>query len=69
MKAYIVLALGVAWIGVAIGLRWNSFVITWPKGSLNPATVATIFRFVEPVIFLGWLAPTVLGIWLLWAKK
>jgi hypothetical protein len=69
MKAYICLALGVAWIAVAITLRWNSFAITWPKGTVNPATVAMIFRLAMPVIFFGWIVPTVLGLWLLWAKK
>jgi hypothetical protein len=69
MKAYIFLVLGVVWIAVAIGLRWNSFVITWPKGTVNPATVAIIFRLALPVIFFGWIVPTALGLWLLWANK
>jgi len=63
------LVLGVVWIAVAIVLRWNTFVITWPKGTVNPATVAMIFRLALPVIFFGWIVPTVLGLWLLWAKK
>jgi hypothetical protein len=69
MKAYIFLVLGVVWIAVAIVLRWNIFVITWPKGTVNPDTVSIIFRLALPVIFFGWIVPTALGLWLLWAKK
>jgi hypothetical protein len=69
MKAYIFLVLGVVWIAAAIALRWNSFVVTWPQGAVNPATVAIIFRLALPIILFGWIVPTVLGLWLLWAKK
>jgi hypothetical protein len=69
MKAYLFLVIAASWIAIAIILSRTSFGFSWPKGALNPATVAMIFRLALPVIFFGWIVPTVLGLWLLWAKK
>jgi len=69
MKAYVSLATGVLWLGVAIFLGRTSFGITWRKGALDPATVAIIFRIALPILFFGWIAPTAFGLWLLWTKR
>ena len=69
MKAYLFLAIGALWISIAVVLSRTGFSFFWPKGTLNPATVAMIFRLVLPVIFFGWIVPIMLGLWLMWAKK
>jgi hypothetical protein len=69
MKAYSFLIIAVLWIAIAVILSRTSFGFFWRTGSLNPATVAMIFRLAIPVIFFGWIVPTVLGFWLLWARK
>jgi hypothetical protein len=69
MKAYLFLIIAALWIAIAVILSRNGFGFSWRKGTLNPATVAIIFRLALPVIFFGWIVPTVLGLWLLGAKK
>jgi hypothetical protein len=69
MKAYLFLMIAALWIAVAVILNRTSFGFFWHRGTLNPARVAMIFRLAIPVIFFGWIVPTVLGFWLLWAKK
>jgi hypothetical protein len=70
MKAYFFLVIGALWIIVAVlfSLGRFSFGISWPKGTVNPAIITTIFRLTPHVIVLGWIVPTALGLWLL-ARK
>ncbi len=69
MRAFL-LILGGLWLAVAIFLSRTGFSIFWPKGVFDPAKAAVIFfRIVVPVLFFGWIAPTALGLWLLWTKK
>jgi hypothetical protein len=69
MKAYLFFIIAVLWIAIAVILSRTGFSFFWPKGTLNSATVAMIFRLEIPVIFFGWIVPIALGLWLLWAKK
>jgi hypothetical protein len=71
MKAYFCLAIGALWIIMAVLFSFGrfSFGISWPKGTVNPATVATIFGLTPYLIVFGWIVPTALGLWLLWARK
>ena len=69
MKAYLLLVIGALWIAIAVVLSRTSFGFYWRKGTLNPATVAMIFRLALPVIFFGWIVPALLGLCLLWGKK
>ena len=69
MKAYLFLVIAVLWIAIAVIARRRGYSIFWRKGTASPATVAMIFRLAPPVIFYGWIVPTLLGLWLLWAKK
>ena len=65
MKAYLFLLIGARWIIVSIlfSLGKFSFLISWPKGSINPATINTVSRLALPVIVFGWIVPTGLGLW------
>jgi len=65
---YFFLVIGALWVTVAIVLRRTGFGIHF-HGTVNPATVTMIFRLVFPVLFYGWIVPTAIGVWLLWAKK
>ena len=69
MKAYLFLASGVLWLTLSVLLRRTSYVFLWPKGALDPATVARVFCVISPILFFGWIAPTTLGLWLLWSKR
>jgi hypothetical protein len=69
VRAYLFFVIGVLWITIAVILSRAGFGFYWRKGTLSPATGAMIFRLALPVIFFGWVVPTVLGFWLLWAKK
>jgi hypothetical protein len=74
MKAYLFLATGALWIIVAVLFSFSSFSfsIRWPKGTINPATIATIATILgltPYVIVFGWIVPSAFGLWLLWARK
>lgn len=69
MKAYLFLATGVLWIIIAAILGRASFGFTFPKGAIDPATAAMIFRLAVPILFFGWTVPTALGLWFLVAKR
>jgi hypothetical protein len=71
MKPYFCFAIGALWIIVAVLFSFGrfSFGIRWPKGTINPATVAKILSLTPYLIVFGWIVPIALGLWLLWAKK
>lgn len=71
MKAYFFLVIGALWIIMAIlfSLGRFSFAVAWPKGTVNPAMINTIFRLTLPLIVFGWIIPTAVGLWLLRARK
>lgn len=71
MKAYFCLAIGALWVIMAVLFSFGdfSFGISWPKGTVNPATITRIFGLIPHVIVFGWIVPTALGLWLLWARK
>lgn len=76
MKPYVFLALGAAWLLVAIVLYKTSFGFVFAgfkwQGGHPPAIAVSLFRVllgVMPhVIFLGWIAPVLFGSWLLWKR-
>jgi membrane protein implicated in regulation of membrane protease activity len=68
------LAIGAMWLIVAIVLYNTDFVFagfTW-RGSHPPAIAFSLFRvlfrMMPPLLFLGWVAPVLFGLWLLWKK-
>ena len=67
MTPYVLLAIGGAWLLVAIYVRRVGFSIFW-KGHYDPARAMRVFDVVSYVISLGWIAPALLGAWLLWKK-
>ena len=67
MKPYVLLVIGGAWLLAAIYVRRVGFSIFW-KGHYDPAHAMRVFDVVSYVIFLGWIAPALLGAWLLWKK-
>jgi hypothetical protein len=69
VKAYLFLAFGVLWLTLSVLLRRTLYSFFWPKGALDPDTVARVFRVMSPIVFFGWIAPTALGLWLLWSKR
>ncbi|SPF37970.1 exported hypothetical protein [Candidatus Sulfotelmatobacter kueseliae] len=69
MKAYLFLAFGALWLTLSVLLRRTGYASFWPKGALDPDTVARVFRVMLPILFFGWIAPTALGLWLLWSKR
>jgi hypothetical protein len=69
MKGYCFLVIGAWWGAVATVLSRTMFGIHFHRGAVNPATAAMIFRLGLPVLFYGWIVPTALGVWLVWAKK
>lgn len=72
MKPYVFLAIGAAWLIAAIiaGLSYyyRGFGIFW-KGKHDPALALRLFLLVFYTLFLGWLAPVLFGVWLLWKTK
>jgi hypothetical protein len=72
MKAYVFLAIGAAWLIAAIiaGLFYyhRGFGIFW-NGEHDPALALRLFLIVFYVLFLGWIAPVLFGVWLLWKSK
>jgi hypothetical protein len=76
VKPYVFLALGVVWLIVALVLYKTSFGFglfgfKW-QGGHPPAIAVSLFhillRVMPHVIFLGWIAPVLFGLWLLWRK-
>ena len=71
MKPHLCFAIGALWIIFAVLFSFGrfSFGITWPKGTVNPTSVAKVFSLIPYLIVFGWIVPIALGIWLLSAKK
>jgi hypothetical protein len=69
MKAYFFLAVAALWLTIAIVAGRTGFSVFWPKGAISFASVEVISRWMVPLLFFGWLAPTALGLWLLSTKK
>ena len=72
MKASYVLVVAAIWIALAIALRTGLVTgihVHFHKGMVNPDIAWAILRFVPSLIFFGWIVPTALGLWLLWARK
>jgi hypothetical protein len=67
MRPYVLLAIGGAWLLTAIYVHRVGFSIFW-KGHHDPAHAMRVFRVVIYVVFRGWIAPVLLGAWLLWKK-
>jgi hypothetical protein len=67
VKAYLCLAAGAMWLIVAIFLYGKSFGFVW-LGTHDPALALRLASMVLPVLFFGWIAPVLLGAWLLWKK-
>jgi hypothetical protein len=68
--AYVFLTIGAMWLIVAIVLYRTSFIFSvfWSPGKHDPALALSSLRVLRPVLFLGWIAPVLLGSWLLWRK-
>ena len=70
MKSRLFFMIAAAWMAVAFVLgRASLFGIHFHGSPDNPAILALIFQFSLPVLFYGWIFPTVLGFWLLWTKR
>ena len=67
MKGYAFLAIGVIWLICAIVVLRTGFAISW-RVKHDPATELQMVRFVLYLILFGWIAPSLLGAWLLWRK-
>jgi hypothetical protein len=68
VRPYLFLGIGALWlIAVAIFVYRGSFNIVW-LGKHDPALAFSLLRVLIPVLFLGWIAPVLLGSWLLWKK-
>jgi len=67
VTAYVLLACGAIWLITAMFLYGKSFGIVW-RGDHVPDVALWVFRWVLPVLFLGWIAPVSFGAWLLWRK-
>lgn len=67
MKLHVSLAIGGAWLLADIYVYKVGVSIAW-KGHDDPAHGILVFRVVSYVVFLGWIAPALLGAWWLWKK-
>ncbi|MGO9862892.1 MAG: hypothetical protein ACLPLR_04705 [Terriglobales bacterium] len=74
MRPYVFLAIGAIWLIAAILLYETDFVfgsfaglgIHVPAAAIP--LIRVLFRVMPPLLFLGWVAPVLLGSWLLWKK-
>ena len=69
MKARLFLTMAALWIILSLVLSRIPFGIHFRTSMISPDIAALIFHFSVPVLFYGWIVPTVFGFWLLWTKK
>ena len=67
MVAYIFLVIGSLWFGVAVFVYRVGFGVYW--SGMNVEKVGRIVSSALPVTLFGWVAPIVVGAWLLWRHK
>jgi hypothetical protein len=71
---YVFLAIGAMWLVASIVLYKTDFVLAgfkWPGGfapAIAHSLIRALFRVMPPLLFLGWVAPVLVGSWLLWKK-
>ena len=63
MKPNAFLAVGVIWLMVGIVLFMTGFGIG-ARGANAAAVASRLFHLTVPVLFLGWIVPVALGLWL-----
>ena len=63
MKAYLLLGIGAVWLMLAVTLHTRGFGIY--VDGVSRAAAMRLFRLLVPIIFWGWLAPFVVGAFLL----
>jgi hypothetical protein len=67
VTAYIFLAIGGLWLGVAILVYRVGLGVYWV--GMNAEGVGRIVSSALPAILSGWIAPIAFGVWLLWRRK
>jgi hypothetical protein len=67
VTAYIFLAIGGLWLGIAILVYRVGLGVYWV--GMNAERVGRIISSALPAILFGWIAPIAFGVWLLWRRK
>ena len=70
VSPYVFLAIGALWLLAAIVLYKMDFALTvlWLSALDHRALTVSLLSALPSVLFLGWIAPVLLGSWLLWRK-